>query len=198
MLSRVWLTGGVNGGAGAGSKRRCIVLRWIVPLVLVAAPAAAAASPNLSASSWWEKIIVTMTKDGKAQACRYETSQTAATAKDCQVVGADGLAAKAEANDQFARITFERRFTPGGAQPSETAIDPGDELLGQQVMALAIDEAGTVTGCKIVAASGETGVAYGCNEVAAEHFEATRSSGSSLHREGYITILVYGHTEHVV
>jgi hypothetical protein len=174
------------------------VLRWIVPLLLVAAPAAAATSSNLSAGAWWEKITVTMSKDGKAQACRYETSRASATAKDCQVMGADGLAAKAEAKDQFARITFERRFTPGGAQPGEAAIDPGDKLLGQQVMALAIDPGGKVSGCRIVAASGETGLAYGCSEVTAEHFEATASSGSTPRREGYMTILVYGHTEHMV
>ena len=174
------------------------MLRWIVPLVMMAAPAAAATTPSLSTGAWWEKITVTMTKDGKAQGCRYETSQTSAAAKDCLVVGADGLAAKAEAKDQFARITFERRFTPGGAQPSEAAIDPGDKLLGQQVMALAIDDAGKVSGCRIVATSGETGVAYGCNEVAAEHFEASASSNSPPRREGYMTILVYGHTEHVV
>ena len=174
------------------------MLRWIVPLVLLAAPAAAAASPNLSAGSWWEKITVTMTSDGKAQGCRYETSQASAAAKDCKVVGADGLAAKAEAKAQYARITFERRFTPGGAPPGEAAIDPGDKLLGQQVMALAIDEAGKVSGCRIVATSGETGVAYGCTEVAAERFEATASSERAPRREGYMTILVYGHTEHVV
>jgi hypothetical protein len=174
------------------------VLRWIVPLILVTVPMAAMGNPSLSAGSWWEKIIVTMTKDGKAQACRYETSQAAATAKDCQVVGADGLAARAEAKDQFARITFERRFTPGGAQPSEAAIDPGDKLLGQQVMALAIDQAGKVSGCKVVAASGETGVAYGCNEVAAEHFEAGAPSEAKPQRQGFMTILVYGHPEHVV
>ena len=174
------------------------MLRWIVPLMLVAAPAAAATSSNLSAGAWWEKIIVTMTKDGTAQTCRYETSRASATAKDCNVVGADGLAPKREAKDQFARITFERRFTPGGAQPGEAAIDPADKLLGQQVMALAIDEAGKVSGCRIVATSGETGVAYGCNEVAAEHFEAAASKESAPRREGFMTILVYGHTEHVV
>ena len=65
-------------------------------------------------------------------------------------------------------------------------------------MALAIDDAGKVSGCRIVATSGETGVAYGCNEVAAEHFEASASSNSPPRREGYMTILVYGHTEHVV
>jgi len=174
------------------------VLRWIVPLMLMAAPAAAASSSSLSASPWWEKIIVTMTSDGKAQGCRYETSQASAAGKDCNVVGADGLAPKADAKDQFARITFERRFTPGDAPPGEATMDPADKLLGRQVMALAIDGAGKVSGCKIVATSGETGVAYGCDEVAAERFEAAASSNGAPRREGYMTILVYGHTEHVV
>jgi hypothetical protein len=167
--------------------------------MVVAAPAVAASNSSLSASSWWEKITVKMTSDGKAQGCRYETSQTSAAAKDCTVVGPEGAAAaKAEAKDQYATITFERRFSPGGAPPGEANMDPGDKLLGRQVMALAIDGAGKVSGCKIVAASGETGVAYGCDEVTAEHFEATASNTAEPQRRGFMTILVYGHTEHMV
>ena len=173
------------------------MLRWIVPLLLVATPAAAI-SPSLSVGPWWEKITVTMASDGKAQACRYETSMAAAGSKDCKVVGADGLAAQVSAKDQHATITFERRFTPGGAVPSDAAIGPADKLLGRQVMALAIDGAGKVSGCKVVATSGDTGVAYGCDEAAAEHFEASAASNAASSREGYMTILVYGHTEHVV
>ena len=175
------------------------MFRLIVPLLLVAAPAAAISNPSLSVGSWWEKITVTMTKDGTAQACRYETSQSSAAPKDCTVVGSDGAAvAKAEAKDQYARITFERRFTPGGARPGEANMDPGDKLLGRQVMALAIDGAGKVSGCKVVATSGDTGVAYGCEELAAERFEAGAPSASDPQRQGFMTILVYGHTEQVV
>ena len=171
------------------------MLRWIVPLFLAATPAVAS-SPGLSVGSWWEKITVTMTGDGKAQGCTYETSLTSAAGKDCKVVGSDGAAVQASsAKGQYATITFERRFGPR-PQVDEGAMQPGDKLLGRQVLALAIDGAGKVSGCEVVAATGETGLSYGCDEASAERFEAAASSAPR--REGFMTILVYGHTEHVV
>jgi len=95
-------------------------------------------------------------------------------------------------------ITFERRFSPGGAPPAESAMVAGDKLLGRQVMSLAIDGAGKVSGCKVVAASGDTGLTYGCEDVAAEHFATSAPATAAAERQGYMTILVYGHTEHVV
>lgn len=174
------------------------MLRSIVPLILAAAPAMAS-SPGLSVDSWWEKITVTMTRDGKAQACQYESSLASAGAKDCKVVGANGAATDqaASAKGQYATITFERRFSPGGAPPAESAMVAGDKLLGRQVMALAIDRAGKVSGCKVVAASGETGLTYGCEDAATEQFQSSIAAGTQL-RQGLMTILVYGHTEQVV
>jgi len=173
------------------------VLRSIVPLILATATPALANSSGLSVDPWWEKITVIMSHDGQAQNCRYEASEISAGAKDCTVVGASAAAA-APSKDQYATITFERRFNPGGAPPAEAAMTAGDKLLGRQVMALAIDGAGKVSGCKVVAASGDTGLAYGCDDVAAERFEIKAPATAEAQRQGYMTILVYGHTEHVV
>jgi len=172
------------------------VLRSFVPLIIAAAPVMAS-TPGLSVDNWWEKITVTMNHDGQAQACRYETSAASADAKDCTVVGASSAAATS-AKDQYATITFERRFSPGGAPPMESAMAAGDKLLGRQVMALAIDGAGKVSGCKVIAESGDTGLTYGCDDVAAERFQTGASATAADQRQGFMTILVYGHTEHVV
>ena len=65
-------------------------------------------------------------------------------------------------------------------------------------MALAIDSAGSVKGCKIVATGGDMTPDYGCKEATAERFEASAAKAASAGREGVMTILVYGHAEHVV
>ena len=173
------------------------MLRSIVPLILAVAAPAMASTPALSVDPWWEKITVTMNHDGQAQGCRYEASAASAGAKDCKVVGANG-AAVTSAKDQYATITFERRFNPGGAPPAESAMQAGDKLLGRQVMALAIDGAGKVSRCKVIAATGETGLTYGCEDVAAEQFATGATATAEPQRQGFMTILVYGHTEHVV
>ena len=67
-------------------------------------------------------------------------------------------------------------------------------------MALAIDAAGTVKGCKVVSTEGSLPPQYGCNEASAERFDAsaTTTHAQVSARAGYMTVLVYGHSEHVV
>jgi len=103
--------------------------------------------------------------------------------------------ASSSSKDQYTRITFERRFSP-----AQTAAAPpaGDMLLGQQVMALAIGAKGTVEGCEIVSTSGDVRPDYGCNEAKAEKFQAGVRTGSAETKQGYMTIIVYGHSEQVV
>ena len=100
--------------------------------------------------------------------------------------------------DSYTRITFERRFSPG--QPDPAGLPTGDKLLGQQVMALAIGAKGTVEGCRIVSSDGDMRPDYGCKEASAEKFQASAQTGTTTTttHEGYMTILVYGHSEHVV
>jgi hypothetical protein len=163
----------------------------------------APASPALTTSTpWWERVTVTVTDDGKTRACHYESSLQASPAQDCSVSGATATATSphpASAKDGYTRITFERRFSPG-LQPAAAAVQPGEKLLGGQVMALAIDAKGAVKTCRIVAMSGAVTPQYGCDEAAAERFEASAGNAHarSAAREGYMTILVYGHSEHVV
>ena len=67
-------------------------------------------------------------------------------------------------------------------------------------MALAIDGRGAVKGCKIVATTGGVTPDYGCDEAAAERFEASAGTAHATapEREGYLSVIVYGHPEHMV
>jgi len=173
------------------------VLRPIAALLFIAAPAAAAA-PALSTAPWWEKVTVTMTDGGKTQACSYETSRPLQKPKPCSVMGAEALGGgdSVGGKGEYTKITFERRFDPGST-PIENAVQAGDTILGRQVMALAIDGGGKVSGCRVVATSGDLKPEYGCEEATAERFEASADAKAGAPREGVMTILIYGHSEHV-
>ena len=165
-----------------------------------AAETRAKADPALSSTApWWEKVTVTIAGDGKSNSCKYETSVSPDASKDCDVVGdAKSLGAGGPtAKNEFTRLTFERRFNPG-AMPVDAALQTGDTLLGRQVMSLAIDAAGKVSGCHVIATSGDVTPAYGCDDAKGEHFEASAVRTRTEARVGYMTVLVYGHEEHVV
>jgi hypothetical protein len=167
---------------------------------LVLAAASTASPPALvSSSPWWEKVTVTVASDGTAQSCSYQSSLLQTKAKSCEVSGTATALASDEVggNGEYTRITFERRFSLD-AQQGHSDVHPGETLLGGQVMALAIDAAGSVKTCKIVATSGDMTPDYGCDEAAAERFEASAGRHTASSREGYMTVLVYGHAEHVV
>ena len=170
------------------------------PKAQAPATAAAQAEPMLSSTApWWEKVTVTNAGDGKSNSCKYETSMVPDASKDCDVVGdAKSLGAgTATAKNELTRLTFERRFNPG-AMPVDAALETGDTLLGRQVMSLAIDAAGKVKGCRVVATSGDVTPAYGCEDARGEHFEASAVKTGTEPRVGYMTVLVYGHEEHLV
>jgi hypothetical protein len=176
------------------------VIRAIAALAL--ASASTQPTATLSSAPWWEKVTVTVTDDGKARSCQYESSLGAGKSQDCSVSGSEAATTKssgaaASAKDQYTRITFERRFNPG-ARPDKPALQAGELLLGGQVMALAIDGKGAVEHCQVVATSGSVTPQYGCSEASAERFEASATSVRAPAREGYMTIIVYGHSEHVV
>lgn len=155
------------------------------------------AETTLDASGpWWEKITVTMTGDGQPQSCRYESSISGADV--CAVEGADAKSAgKSDNSEQFTKITFERRFAPGAQLPDVDRLHPGDTLIGGSIMALAIDAAGSVKGCKVVATHGGVKPDYGCEEATAEKFAASTNAPAQP-APATLTILVYGHSEHVV
>lgn len=137
---------------------------------------------------------------GQAQSCRYESSLQSNAKQDCSVTsGASAEATHAGAKDQFTRITFERRFTPG-AKPDLDKLQPGETMLGGRLMSLAIDAKGAVENCEVVATSGSVAPEYGCADLKAEHFEASVGGAAQNvpARSGYMSIIVYGHSEHVV
>jgi hypothetical protein len=154
----------------------------------------------VSSSPWWERVTVTLDGDGKPEACRYETSLSPANAEDCDVDSSQAAAAShvSSSKGEVTRITFERRFNPG-TPPAKPEMKTGDTLLGGQIMSLAIDPHGAVKNCRVVAASGEMRPEYSCDDAQAEKFQASvgGSPQKELH-EGYMTVLVYGHSEQMV
>jgi hypothetical protein len=190
----------------AGTKE-CDVFRTITALALLASSAiavtATAATTSdsdavLAMAPWWEKVTVTVTGDGNTRSCRYESSLDPAANTDCDVSAPKPKVGESSgAKSEITRITFERRFSPG-AEPASTKLEAGDKLLGGQVMALAIDARGQVKKCEVVAASSGVKPEYGCAEATAERFDASVGSSPKIAREAYMTILVYGHPEHMV
>jgi hypothetical protein len=181
-------------------------VRKIAALILAsAAGALCAAAPATSSSTlvsnapWWERITVTLGGDGNPQSCRYETS-LATPPGECDVdatPAAASAASKSDADGKVTSITFERRFTPDA--PAKPELKAGDTLLGGQIMALAIDARGSVSDCRIVARSGSVRPQYGCDDATAERFEASVGGARKApDRAGYMTIIVYGHAEHMV
>lgn len=149
-------------------------------------------------SPWSERVTVTIGGDGQPQACRFESSRSPESNQDCQVQASQAAMAKTStgSKDSYTRITFERRFSPSW-QPAAYEPPSGDMLLGRQVMSLAIGAKGAVEGCQVVSSSGDMKPDYGCKEVSSEHFTASAAAAPGT-RQGYLTILVYGHSEHVV
>lgn len=160
------------------------------------------ANAQLPAAPWWERITVTVDGNGESQGCLY-TSSRGEHSSDCKVeasMGSDGSASaghSANAQEQMTWITFERRFTPGALPASDGAIQTGDTLIGREVMALAIDGRGSVKTCKVVSTTGEMTLDYGCAEARAERFQASMTRGTQAPREGYMTVLIYAHPEHI-
>jgi hypothetical protein len=173
---------------------------FVASAAVVAATGATATTSTdtlVSSSPWWERVTVTLDGDGNAEACKYETSLNADT-QSCDVDSNQAASAKhaSASKGEVTRITFERRFNPGAA-PAKPDMKPGDTLLGGQIMALAIDHAGAVKDCRVVAASGAMRPEYSCDDASAEKFQAS-AGAHKAQREGYMTILVSGHSEHMV
>ena len=177
----------------------------IAALVLASATAASAAARNLrhrpwfSSSPWWEKVTVTIDGNGTAQACRYETSIDPAASQTCDVNSDQATAATkaSSSKGEMTRITFERRFDPGCRKAGGPILQLATRFLVARYGA-AIDPKGSVKGCRIVAASGSMRPQYSCDDATAEHFQASVGTAQRSERDGYMTILVYGHAEHMV
>lgn len=168
---------------------------------LAATASATAPSALISTAPWWEKVTVTIDGNGKAESCRYESSLKPSDPEACDVASTQAatVSKASDSKGEVTQITFERRFTPG-TTPAKPDLKTGDTLLGGQMMALAIDSKGAVKDCKIVAASGAMRPDYSCDDASAEKFQASAGPAQKAvtEHEGYMTILVYGHSEHMV
>ena len=187
------------------ARRSLKVLKLAALLVAsataLAATTATATAPDtlVSNSPWWEKVTVTIGGDGKPSSCLYQTSLKQGESSDCDIASSQAsmMSKASDSKGEVTRITFERRFDPGNP-PAKPDLQSGDTLLGGQMMALAIDPHGSVKGCKVVATSGEMQPQYSCDDAQAERFQASMGTGAKSEREGYMTIIVYGHSEHMV
>ena len=173
-------------------------------VLLVAALAASPApatpatpSPVLqSATPWWERITVTVDDKGTQQSCRYETSEAPGGAADCDTAMAESIKPRpAGPAGLYKKVTFERRFSPGGRLDAGK-LQPGDTLLGRQVMYLTFDADGAISSCKVVATGGDAPPAYDCDELRKERFSALASRDPAA-RQAFMTVLAYGHQEHI-
>ena len=165
--------------------------------LLAAALAASAQSPILEASMpWWERITVTVDDKGKQQSCRYQISLLPSGTKTCDEAMAASVAGGSKSGPgAFSKLTFERRFSPGSAL-DDGKLEPGDRLLGRQVMFLTFDPKGLIESCHVVAKTGDMAFQYDCDEARAEQFRAPAGDYPSP-RQAFMTVLAYGHTEHL-
>lgn len=165
----------------------------MLSLVALAVAATAAQSPTLSASiPWWDKITMVMDSNGAEKACTYESSLTPRSSGCETDEGMPSKVAKAP-NGVVTKLSFERRFSPG-ERPEPGRLQPGDTLLGRQLIHLTIDGAGSVKSCRVVDVSGDV-PDYGCKEAQSETFELKANASAAELHQAFMTILVYGHAE---
>lgn len=186
---------------------RSKILAAAAALTIAAAAGAATATYAAVATSggtalpsgkWWEKVTVTVASEDQQPTCTFSSSHRAA--QPCNIKAEAGaLAGAGPEQGQMTKIVFERRFDPGAAEPAKAEIAAGEMLLGGQVMKLAIDAKGKVSGCRIVATAGDLKPDYGCAQAATERFVATAAAGvaNAPAQSGFMTVLIYAHSEQV-
>jgi hypothetical protein len=172
------------------------VLRIAALALAAASPAASPeASPALTPiAPWWEKITYTLSGNGDQESCQFESSIAGGRSCDGKEASSP-IRATSKSTGTYAKITIERLFAPD--RPHRINLQPGDTLLGSQVMALAIDGSGKVRSCEVVGASGDLRPSYGCKEAREERFEAGASEAAPQVRHAFMTIVAYGHEEYL-
>jgi hypothetical protein len=170
---------------------------FTVLALFAAALAASTASPVLEATvPWWERITVTMDDKGEQKSCQYEASLSPAGAESCsEELAASVASGRRSPSGFFSKVTYERRFSPGGRLDSGR-LEPGDKLLGRQVMFLTFDADGSIGSCKVVATTGDMAFHYDCAEARKEQFRTPANADPGA-RRAFLTVLAYGHTERI-
>lgn len=188
------------------TARFCALALAAASIIAAAAGATSSATANSSSfgsdalpnHQWWEKVTVTVASENAQPTCIFSSSHQAA--KECNIEAEAGaLAGAGPEKGQMTKIVFERRFEPGTAEPKEAEIAAGEMLLGGQVLKLAIDAKGKVSGCHVVATAGDLKPDYGCDQAQSERFAASTGAGAAnaLAQSGHMTILIYAHSEDV-
>ena len=170
----------------------------ILAALAASTPHSTAADTLEASVPWVEKISVTVDDKGAQQSCTYQSSLSPSGARACDKDMADSMKANGVKGPSgvFSKLTFERRFSPGGRLDSGR-LQPGDKLLGQQVMFLTFAADGSIESCKLLATSGEMQLAYGCKQAQEEQFRVPASAPSTSPRQAFMTILAYGHQEQI-
>ena len=114
---------------------------------------------------------------------------------DGVIVFADGGIGGRQGIEMTGIFPFGEFASPGG-QLDAGKLQPGDMLLGRQVMFLTIDAKGAIQSCKVVASSGDAPPDYGCNEAKQEQFKA-EANADATDRQAFMTVLAYGHLEQI-
>lgn len=165
----------------------------IIAASSIAATTAPSASGALPSIKWWEKVTVTVASEDQQPTCTFSSSHEAA--KACSIdAGPGALAGAGPEQGRMTKIIFERRFDPGAVEPGHAELAAGEMLLGGQVLKLAIDGHGKVAGCAIVSTAGDLKPEYGCDQAASESFTASAAAPAT---SGYMTVLIYAHSEQV-
>lgn len=166
-------------------------------LAAVLAASTASSAVLEPAMPWWERITVTFDDKGAQQSCKYQSSLSPSGAEACDDDMAAGLKSRGEKGQAgvYSKLTFERRFSP--VTPDNGRLQPGDQLLGRQVMYLTINAEGSIDTCKVVSTSGDMPPSYDCEEVKTEQFRAAASANSAMPRQAFMTVLAYGHQEQI-
>lgn len=145
---------------------------------------------------WWERITVAFDDKGTQQSCKYQSSLSRAAVEACDEEMASNF--KSRPGDPqagvYSKVTFERRFSP--VTPDSGRLQPGDQLLGRQVMYLTINAQGSIDSCKVVSSSGDMTPRYDCDAVKSETFRQA-SASSAPPRQAFMTVLAYGHMEQI-
>jgi hypothetical protein len=163
-----------------------------------AAAAEVEKSGDLPNEKWWEKVTVTVASEDEQPVCTFSSSHQALQPCDIEAK-AGALAGAGPEKGQVTKVVFERRFEPGAVQPQEAELAAGEMLLGGQVLKLAIDGSGKVSKCDVVSTAGDLKPDYGCAQAVQERFAAGAGGGAAQAAalSGYMTVLIYAHSEQV-
>ena len=176
------------------------------PLISLAAVAAAQTlSPtpvSLPASEWTSRMVMSFTPDGDLNGCRLEGSGTIAAPQGAPTnclgvaVARSHAARFGELPDATANVIFEQKFVPGEVSADDMELFPGDELVSMQLVELDIARDGSVSGCRLVAATdGKASKSDPCEEMTSQFEPPVDRTGRPTAMTGTMIYSIYMRAE---